>query len=276
MKQTIFAAGLIAFGCGVGLGQSDPPRPTFEVASVKPAPPPTGMGLMIRMGGDKGRINYSNVSIRDVMTQAYAVKDYQIVGPDWLKSARYDIVATMPEDTPRDQVRLMMQALLADRFHLVIHRETKELPTYALTVGKNGPKLKEAEIAAGPDGKNGRMMMRPGHLEGKGFAMPQFAELLARQLGRPVLDMTELTGNYDFTLEFTPDENQRMAMMGGMPPPMHPPEGAGGGRAEMRAPEGGPSIFAAVQEQLGLKLESRKGPVETLVVDQAEKVPTEN
>ena len=165
----------------------------------------------------------------------------------------------------------MFQTLLADRFQLKLHRETKELPIYALLVGKNGPKLKPAESQEGP---NGRMMMRPGHFEGSKFAMSSLADMLSRFVSRPVVDMTELKGIFDFTLNFAPDENMRM--MGGMPPPpgVHP-EGGGEGRSP-NANADSPTLFVALQEQLGLKLEARKGPLEILVIDHAEKVPTEN
>lgn len=280
MTKTMLVTG--ALWCGAMFGQSSAPAPTFEVASIKPAPPPSGMMMRIQMGGDPGRINYQNVSLRDVMKQAYDVKDYQITGPDWLASLRWNITAKMPEDTSKAQVRLMLQSLLADRFHLELHRETKELPTYALVVAKGGPKLKvsEDQPPAGAEGRGpggGRMMMRPGRLEGHAFTMSQLSDMLARQVGRPILDMTGLTGNYDFTLEFTPDAQQNMAMMQGLPMPMPMGgEAADKAKAEAHASEGGASLFSALQEQLGLKLESRKGPVEILVVDKVEKAPTEN
>ena len=171
----------------------------------------------------------------------------------------------------------MLQTLLADRFQLKLHRETKELPVFALVVAKNGPKLKESEKKEGVP--NGRMRMQPGHLDGMGFSMQQFTDMLGRQVGQPVLDMTELKGNYDFTLTFTPDENQQRAMAAAFGGPAGGPPGGPGGAGERRPPsEGaeGPSIFSALQEQLGLKLEKRKGPVEILVIDHVERVPTDN
>ena len=282
MQRTILGASLLAAVCALSPGQTATTTPTFEVASIKVAPPPTGNNLRVRMGGDAGRLDYNNVTLRDCIRFAYSVKDYQISGPDWLRQQRYDLVAKIPEGAPRDQVPAMLQALLVERFKLTVHRETKELPVYALVVGKNGPKITPSEITAPPPGPGaggalpggGRGMVRfgGGGLEAKGMTVAGFAELMARMVDRPILDMTELKGNYDFKLQFTPEAGMmRMPFggpMGGPPPPPAPAEGSSNAS--------GPSIFTAVQEQLGLKLEGRKAPVEILVIDAAEKVPTEN
>ena len=271
MIRTVVCAGLVVFASCGAFGQSTAAPPAFEVASIKPAKPqPAGM-IRIGMGGDPGRINYSNVSLRDCIRTAYRVKDHQISGPDWLGSERFDIVATLPPNTPREQIPLMLQGLLAERFKLTFHRETKELPVYALVVGKNGPKLKEAEATSGD---RGNMKMMGGHMEAQKFAMGGLADYLSRMVARPVLDMTELKGSYDFTLDFSMEDMQRM-LPAGVAVPM---ERLGGGPEGREPSEGtpGPSIFTALQEQLVLKLESRKGPVEILVIDRVEKVPTEN
>jgi uncharacterized protein (TIGR03435 family) len=199
------------------------------------------------------------------MQQAYGIRDFQIVGgPAWLGTERYDITAKPEDAANQEQVKLMVQALLADRFKLEFHRETKELPTYALVVGKGGPKLKKYvetdgdSSGSGGGGRGGMMrMMGRGHFEANGVPVSALANQLAQALGRSVIDKTELTGNYDFKLDWTPDENQ---------PGIGP---AGDNHAP--APADGASIFAAVQEQLGLKLEGSKGPVEILIVDRAEK-----
>jgi len=286
--------------CGA-FGQAAAARPSFDVASIKAAAPPIYGKLMIRMGGDPGRIDYGNVSLKDIIRQAYDVHDYQISGPDWMNSIRFDIVAKVPDGAPEDQVPLMWQTLLAERFKLQIHRETKELPMYALVVGKNGPKMKESEIDAngtadggqgsgGPSplppvkmGKDGMpqlpgggrgpmiLMNGRGHVTAKMMNMSGLVDILARSVDRPVVDQTELKGSYDFNLDYTPDESTRMPMPGGMPPP----PGAG----EMHgadSPDNGLSLFAALQAQLGLKLEAKKGPVELIVIDRVEKAPTEN
>jgi uncharacterized protein (TIGR03435 family) len=315
-------------------------NPTFEVASIKPTAPQEMGRIMVRMGGDPGRIDYVNVSLRDLIRQAYAVKDYQISGPDWLTSARFDVQAKYPPDTPVETRNLMMQALLAERFSLKVHKESKETQTYSLVVGKNGHKLKKADPnklttmlvdgpggpgtsdrnvrvapgapasgpaaggggggtwntagaptgagmrlgapaggAAGPGGGGrGMTMMRMEghgklHMTSMGTALPNFAEMLARQVGKPVFDETKLEGLFDIDLEFKPESGSIAGMrMAG--PGMAHPEGVPSGPA----PEAveAPSIFTAVQDQLGLKLESKKGPIETIVVDSANKTPTEN
>jgi uncharacterized protein (TIGR03435 family) len=265
MMRAITGVGFMlctAFGV---FGQSAAPPPAFDVVSVKPAPPPTGNDLRVSMGGDKGRINYSNVTLKSVMTRAYEVKPHQISGPDWLDTARFDIVATIPAGAPREQIPMMLQTLLADRFKLTVHREKKVMPMYALVAGKSGPKLHEAEAEAGL-----RVSMGPRgrQLSGK-VSIARLADSLSNFMDRPVLDMTGIKGIFDIDLEWMPDENEpapRFALGGGGP--------GGPGR-----PEGGvdrPTIFTAVQEKLGLKLEGRKGPAEIIVVDNVDKVPTEN
>jgi uncharacterized protein (TIGR03435 family) len=335
MRPAILGAGLIIFTACAAFGQTAAESPTFEVASIKPAPPPTGMGLRIMMRGgpgtpDPGQITYSNVSLKNVLMNAYAVKGYQINGPKWLDSERFDIVAKIPKGATKEQFQVMLQNLLAERFKLTLHHETKELPMYALVVGKGGPKMKEtvddtatapaaasqggpggpsasaspaplppppgsdgagpmmSRVKIGADGmpqlppgmgKNGLMMMMMNgrmRLVGNGQPVSALTEMLGNQLGRPVVDATELKAKYDLTLDFAPESMG--GPMGMMPPP--PPQhdgGAGPGGPMTGAPDaGGPSIFTALQEQLGLKLEQRKGPVDLLVIDRLEKVPVEN
>ncbi len=303
------------------------PAPTsFEVASIKPSEAQPGM---IRMGSAPGgRYTASGVTVRMLIQQAYDLRDYQISGgPGWISSERYDIVATagVPNVT-REQMRVLLQSLLAERFNLKVRRESKELPVYALVVGKNGPKLHKTEIQPGSggdatppdpskppdagaapvmkpagagDGKPlivsrgagagsavagggagvstsigvvtrdgvagkpgaGWMRMGPGQVHAQGATISTLVMLLSQSLGRPVIDKTGLTGNYDFDLEFTPDETQR-----GMGP-------GGGDKGEVLPPgdPSGPSIYTAIQEQLGLKLESQKGPVEILVIESVDR-----
>jgi uncharacterized protein (TIGR03435 family) len=307
--RVVASVSLILFTAIGAFGQSAAPL-AFEVASVKPAPPPTEGRMMVRMGGDPGRVSYSNVSLRDLIRNAYGVKEYQISAPDWMGSARFDLNAKLPEGATRDQVPQMLQALLVERFKMTVHRETKELPMYALVVAKNGPKLKESAVdpnatagggvAGGAGGANRSMVDGPGGppkitigkdgmpqlppgMAGRGMMLMNgrghvavaaqpvsaLADFLSRQMDRPVVDMTGLKGNYDFTLDYTPEEGQRR-MEGG-------PGDGGGPAPEPHAPDpSGPSIFTAVQAQLGLKLEARKGPVDLIVIESAEKIPTEN
>jgi uncharacterized protein (TIGR03435 family) len=263
MRQVVIAAVLLT-AAQLAAAQT----PSFEAASVKPAPPQTGPGFRVSMGGDPGRINYRNASFKQLVTKAYGLKDYQVSGPAWIETERYDVTATMPRDTPKETMQLMLQNLLAERFQLRLHRESKELPAYALVVAKGGPKLKEAEAAPGAaNPKGGMMIMRPGKLEANGMDLGAFANLLANMVGRPVLDMTELKGTYDCTLEFTMDGL-------GMPMMRMATVHTEGGEAPPES--SGPSLFTALQEQLGLKLEGRKAPLDILVIDSAEKIPTEN
>jgi uncharacterized protein (TIGR03435 family) len=237
-------------------GQSTPGPAAFEVASVKPNKSGNGSS---RFNSGHGRLTATNVSLKSCIYFAYGIKDYQISGPEWLSSERYDITAKAASGVPDKQLMPMLQTLLQDRFKLRLHRQTKELPAYALVVGKGGPKLHEVET--GPEQDNaGR-----GRLSARKISMPRLAEILSRHMDRPVLDMTGIKGVFDLTLDYAPDDaHSTMA-----------PRGGGAGGIATDSPSG-PSIFVALQEQLGLKLEARKGPVEILVIDYAEKVPTEN
>lgn len=241
----------------------------FEAAVIKPSPPVKDGRFMVGMQMlPGGRISMGGVTVSLLIQQAYQVRDFQVVGgPDWIRSERYDVIAKPENAASPELVRVMMQALLKDRFQLKFHRETKELPTYALVVAKGGPKLKVSETppveSEGPGrGRGGQMrMMGRGHFEANGLPVSALANQLAQTLGRSVIDKTGLTGDYDFKLDWTPDENQR-GLIGGP-----------GGEAprEPSAPAEGVSIFTAVQDQLGLKLESTKGPVEILVIEGVEK-----
>jgi uncharacterized protein (TIGR03435 family) len=194
-----------------------------------------------------------------------------------MDSSVADAIRKLDPEQRKDARQQMTQALLADRFKLSIHRETKELPVYALVVAKNGPKLQEAKPDAtysnglkGPDGvaRKGVMRMGLGEVTGQGLSISSFARLLSQQLGRTVIDKTGLTANYDFTLHWTPEEGEGQLFKGtGLAPQ--------GADSAAPAESSGPSLFSAIQEQLGLKLESQKGPVEIIVIDHVEK-PSQN
>lgn len=331
MLKAIIRIGLALLPAGAVLAQSTADQLTFEVASVKPAEPQTPGRMMVGMRGgpgtpDPGQATFSNVTQRVLLARAYGVQDYQISGPGWLDSERYDIVAKVPKGATKEQFMVMLQNLLAERFKLTLHHETKELPLYALVVAKNGPKLKEtappatdesaARDGAGPAdggpppgpgpgfgpppgeggmprpqmGKDGfpklppgagrggvMMLMMPGRARmiGNGQPISKLADALARQLGRPVTDKTGLKGNYDFTLDFDPEGS-----MGGrgtmMRMPGGPPPGGGDGPGANPPETEAASLFTALQEQLGLKLEQKKGPLDLLVIDHSEKAPVEN
>lgn len=253
----------------------------FEVASVKPAQSASGRFTMNGGPGtsDPGRVTYTNIMLRRILLNAYEARNYQIVGPDWLDTLRFDIIAKVPEGTTKDQFQAMLRNLSITRFQMTVHRESKELPIYALIAAKNGPKIKaiaddapstgkpsedQLAVIQSAEGKYGfpaLSLRAPGlvietkggraRLTAKEVPMTKLADLLSAQVGRPVVDMTGLTGNYSFILYFTPE-----------------------GPNSTDSSE--PNIFGALQEQLGLRLQARKGPVELLVIDHAEKIPTEN
>jgi uncharacterized protein (TIGR03435 family) len=285
LAPLVAVAGLMVFASCPAFAQSSPPAPTFEVASVKPSPPPTGNGIMRRLGApDPGMINYGNATLAMLISRAYGVKDFQVSGPDWLTSLGYDVVAKVPAGVPADQVPLMLQTLLAERFKLKLHRESKTIDVYALIVGKGGPKLKEsdpADLAVVP-GPGVRMLVTPnGGREISGhMTMAQLTDVMSFFMDRPVVDSTGLTGTYDVDMAFMPDERDQMqnklgpAMAMAGPPPAGGNDAARPAEAVSDATAG--SIFSAVQEKLGLKLDPRKSPAEILVIDHAEKIPTEN
>ena len=269
----------------IGLcGQSGTKPLTFEVASIKPN---TGddhrFFIQIQPGGG---LRTTGSTLKMLLTLAYDVREFQISGgPGWINTERYDIMAKAGDaavsdnaDDPRkmtdeqrrtvgEQMREHLRALLAERFQLTLHRETKEQSVYALVVAKGGPKLQQSEAKEGT-GPRGMMRMGRGEFSGQGVPLQMLTQSLSSQLGRPVIDQTGLKGNFDFKLEWTPDPGQSGGgPFGGAPPP--------GADAPPPPDPNGPSVFTAVQEQLGLRLESQKGPVEMLVIDKVEK-PSEN
>jgi uncharacterized protein (TIGR03435 family) len=277
---------LVLFASCAALAQQAGSAPALEVASVKPSAAQSDGHVRVSMGGDPGRVNYTNVTLKNVLARAYDVRSYQITGPSWLDSERYDVIAKVPDGAPKEQIPAMLQNLLAERFGMKVRRETKEQAVYALVVGKNGPKLKKAaegEAArppaavahsGGPARRGTMMMMSNGRLEARGATMTAFTDMLSNLMDRPVVDMTHIEGNYDIALDVSMEE---LAGMRKMPMMAGPGPGARGPEEVRPVPESGPapSIFTAVQ-QLGLKLESRKAPIDYVVVEQAQKVPTEN
>jgi uncharacterized protein (TIGR03435 family) len=237
------------------LGLAAYAQPAFEIATLKRSPPPESDRININLGNVRnGMLTFANASLSDCLKFAYELaSDSQLAGPDWIKSkdVRFDIVAQAPPDMPREQMLLRLQSLLAERLKLAVHHEQREQPYLALTIAKNGLKLHEVESTRA--GSTGMSML--GHIAGTQMPMRTLALLISRFERQTVLDQTGLSGIYEVRLEWTPDLNR-------------PPGDAG-------APPG-PSIFTAVQDQLGLKLEPRKGPVDVLVVEHAEQVPTEN
>jgi uncharacterized protein (TIGR03435 family) len=319
---------ILASLLGVAVAQTSDKSLTFEVASVKPAEmpkPDAGGRIEIKppSGGpgtnDPGRIHYPFTSLRGLITAAFDMKPFQIYGPDFLDSERFDVTATMPPNTTKEQFRVMLQNLLADRFKMTFHRESRDLPMYSLTVAKGGPKLKESapaappadpsapasppplpppptKIAPGPDGfpdlplppgPRLAMIMFNGRakLSAREQTMQDLATRMSTMLAKPVTDNTGLTAKYDFTLIFTPEgigPGGPSPMPGGglmvaAPPPAPPPPGAGRGDVVPGSnDEPLPTLFAALQQQVGLRLDQKKGPVDVIVIDHLDKTPTEN
>jgi len=282
MTRTTVGA-CLALLTAVGLcGQPGTQPLTFEVASIKPSGTDDHRFMIQIQPG--GGLRASGTTVKMLLTQAYDVRDFQISGgPGWISTERYDIMAKAGDaaissnpDDPRkmtdeqrrtvgEQMRERLRALLAERFQLTLHRETKEQSVYALVVAKGGPKLQQSEAKEGT-GSKGMMRMGRGEFSGQGVALQMLTQSLSSQLGRPVIDQTGLKGNFDFKLEWTPDPGQSGGPFGGGPP---------GADTPPPPDPNGPSIFTAVQEQLGLRLESQKGPVEMLIIDKVEK-PSEN
>jgi uncharacterized protein (TIGR03435 family) len=248
VRRTIVTASFAVFAVAPLYGQASK---EFDVATIKPAPPQSEGRTSTRISSDlsTGNLTYSNVNLREVIGKAYKLQQYQINGPAWLETERFDIVAKFPPHSAAEQVPLMLQALLADRFRLTVHGETKELPIFMLTVINTGPKFKNIETETGIT-SNSNGIQR--HVVAK-VSLERFAEFLTNEAGRPVLDKTGLTGPWEMKLDWAPDSAP-----------------AGNDAASL------PSLFTALQEQLGLKLQSAKGPVETLVVDHIDRTPTEN
>jgi len=224
--------------------------PAFEVASIKPAAPGApGMSINTLPGG---RVVMTNVVLRWVVTQAWDIRDYQLAGaPGWFETEHFDIVAKPDSGIAGTAEGLklrnrMIQALITERCGMVFHWETRELPVYAMVVARNGPRLAMAATPEKGGGSAGR-----GRLAGKAMQTSDIAKALAGAVGRPVVDQTGLTGEYDYTLKWTPDPGEGSGIARGLPqgPPAEAPQLAEG-----------PSIFTAIREQLGLRLESRKVP----------------
>jgi uncharacterized protein (TIGR03435 family) len=246
--------GVLVFFCAALFAQQSTVPQAFEVASIKPSPDPPGSQAGILES--KGRISAKNVTLKRCVRGAYGIEESQIMGgPKWVNEDRYYIEAKAAAPAGDHDLMLMLQTLLADRFKLALHREQRVVSGYKLVLGKGGLK---AKVSAPDRGSTGTS--RPGRIDAEGYTMAQFAMKLSQALHQTVLDATGVTGKFDLTLEWTPDD------MEAKPP--------SGDQRAGNAPEA-PTIFTAIQEQLGLKLESGKISAEVLVIDSAEK-PSEN
>jgi uncharacterized protein (TIGR03435 family) len=298
--QTIGVATLNAQGPTAAAPAAVDPTVTFDAAAVKANK--SGDGRIMFGGPTPGRFNVTNAPLREIIRVAYQIQPFQLVGgPSWITTDRFDIVAKAPEGTPMlgppgsgsaSPMLYMMRNLLAERFKLAMHNETRDMPIYALVLarsdGKLGPKIQPSTVdCAGLRGRGpGRggppgppappapgerppcgMMMGPASVAAGGVSFTQLAALLSQRVGRVVVDKTGLSGLYEFNLDFTPEFPQGAPAggPGGAPPLIN------GGTFDPN----GPSIYTALQEQLGLKLDSQRGPVEVLVIDRVEQ-PTED
>jgi uncharacterized protein (TIGR03435 family) len=244
-------------------------RPAFEVASLKPSPgsdggpPAPGDKIYINLGTARhGVLTLSNACLADCLRYANSItNNEQIAGPDWIKfkDVRFDIEAKAPADTPLPRLREMLQTLLTERFKLEYHTAQKNLSYVALVVGRNGPKI--VEVAEDTDTSHNSFNI-PGKIISNRMPMATLVTLLSRFLGETVVDMTGLPGWYAVSLEWTPE-----------PVEMH---GRGGEPTAPVDAAPGPTVFSAVESQLGLKLEHRKGPLDVMVIDHAERVPVGN
>lgn len=279
----VFLLAVAAFGQGA-------PRPEFEVASIKPSSNGGDPRFKIGVHIDGAQVRCTYLSLTDYVRVAYRVKNYQISGPDWMLTDRFDISAKLPEGAGRAQVPDMLRSLLEDRFQIKSHRATKEFPVYGLVVGKGGSKMKEAAADAEPanpnvnvtidSGQNGTtvnlgngssMTLGETEMVAKKITMPVLADQLARFVDRPIVDMTDLNGAYDLTLQFQREDFLAMRIRTALSAGIEMPPGAL--RLIENSSDG--ALLAAVQA-LGLKLESRKAPIEIIVVDSILKAPTEN
>jgi uncharacterized protein (TIGR03435 family) len=251
LMQHLRVAGTIAWLACAAFGQEQPT--TFDVATIKPSKATGGMNNL----RDPVQATWTNMPLAVLIRSAYHLQpDQLVVGSSWISSDRWDIIAKSEKPATREQQDKMLQPILADRFKLKVHWQTRTLPQYELVVGRGGPKLHKVQ-EGDPDARPASTRIGKGLIDAHGIASAEFAGWLRSELGRPVVDRTGLTGKYDFKLQWEADESQPNS--GGDAPP---PDATG------------PSIFAAIR-QLGLKLNAIKGQVEVLVIDHAEK-PSEN
>jgi uncharacterized protein (TIGR03435 family) len=308
---------LISVAMVLAAGSLPGQTPAFEVASIKVSEPITPAmvasgKLHAGMKVDGKRVDIGNMSMMQLICKAYDVKSYQVSGPSWMQvlgltGQRFDIVANLPEGATKEQVPQMLQALLAERFKLAIHRDSKDQAVYAMVVGKGGLKIKESEApppasdgsapnpavtgsssvsisqtkggAVVSDGTGKQQKMTPSpdgksmRLEMSGFTMAEFAEGLTPLVDHPIMDMTGLTGKYQATLDISMQDILNLARAAGAAVP--PAAATDPSKPADAASDPSGSIFTSIQE-LGLKLESRKSPMAFIVVDHVEKTPTEN
>ena len=263
--RRIFAgvAGSLIFALGV-TAQNSAKRLEYEVASIRPALPDhrNGIGAFGGPGTpDPTHIRYNYFLLRLLLTEAYDLPWHQIVLPARLASDnRYDVAANLTPGTKKEQARVMLQNFLIDRFHLKLHREARVIPHYELTIARNGPRLSPHRVGPGAPEMGVRVEGDRNRMRGRKVQMKELIQVLSDDLATPVLDRTGLTGEYDIDLEYSR-------------------EGLDGFRRPLTATpdvSSARTLQVALEEELGLKLESKKGPVAMLIVDAGDKIPAEN
>jgi len=253
-RQRIMAPGSKILGgmtavlfVGWALAQPQAERPGYEVASIKPNNSSSGSS---RSNGSKGQIVFNNVSLKRLIERAYSVKPFQVVAPDWTESVHFDIAAKYPPDTKDKDRPLMLRALLEDRFKLAVHRESKEVQGYELLVAKKGFKLKPVEPGVANTNSRGAYAQT---LTATKVSMDGLADYVARNLDKAVVDKTGITGVYDFEFRWSKEVQT-----------------SNDGEADA------PTLFAALEESLGLRLQAHKVPLTMFIVDHVERMPDEN
>jgi uncharacterized protein (TIGR03435 family) len=291
---------LILLSTGTAMAQSPDSEMTFEVASIKQSPPRNGGMMRVGCDGgpgskDPGRITCTNINIANVVLMAYGISHFQLSGLSTSDQDRFEFAVKLPEGATKEQVKVMWQNLLRERFKVVVHRETRDTQVLDLVVAKGGLKAKESTPPPPPDpdaptppppaakftlDKDGFPELPPGRgpgmimMNGKArwraseATIEQVASMLAAQLGQPVHDATGLTGKYDFSLFWATESSGARPAGGAIV--------SGSPISALSDSEGGPTLQSAIQGQLGLKLEQKKGTIEMLIVDHAEKMPTDN
>lgn len=306
----LLSALVFAFAGGAAAAQT-PARPAFDVAAITAGVPLqtqiSTRQLRIDRTVNDSRINLQSVTLAELIMMAYKIQVYQLTGPDWIKSELYDVQATLPPGSTKEQVPAMMETLLAERFKLTVHRDKKEHGVYGLVVGKDGHKLMPAAPAAAPppedpnaqtvslagqqirvssngsatvtaqDGATAQITQTADGGVGmtfKNMTVAAFAQRLTSLVDKPVMDMTGLAGTFDIPLELKMEDILAVARGAAQTLGVSMP-GLPGAEPGQAPDPSGSSVFASVQK-LGLKLEPRKEQVETVVVDSAEKTPTAN
>jgi uncharacterized protein (TIGR03435 family) len=240
--------GLLAIGAV--WAQPQVALPAFEAASIKPNKSGSGGSSS---NGSRGQIVFTNLTLKRLIERAYEVKPFQVTGPGWMEDVHFDIAAKYPPNTKTEDRPVMLRALLEERFKLAAHLDSKDMPGYALVVAKNGFKLTAVEPGRGGTSTNGGRVRT---LKATRTSMEELADLIARNLGEMVMDKTGIEGVYNFEMRWAIDD-----------------AGPGGGGSDA---DTAPSLFTALQETLGLRLQPQKVPVPIVVVDHVERVPTEN